>query len=168
MEPSRGALANAEVRANEFSADLLMPRFLFEPRARRGAVTIDTVQLLAQEFQTSLIATAIRVAELCGRPALVACYDKTGRRWFRRSRDLPAAFWPVRELQPDSEAYDLLSREARAGAKSRPSLTPADLWIDQKDAGDYGVIEQSVVIADGTVLTLLWWKNERQIVELDD
>ncbi len=168
IETPRDAYFDPEQRANDFAGDLLMPRYLFEPRAKAGAINVDAADHLAVEFNCSLTATSIRLVQLGGRPAMVTCYDRSRRRWFRRSPGVPEAFWPVRDLQKDSEAFDLLKVRARPGTRSRPSLTPADLWIDRRDAGDYGIIEQSIVVEDGVVLTILWWKDERQIVDYEE
>jgi hypothetical protein len=44
----------------------------------------------------------------------------------------------------------------------------ADEWIDREDADEYVVREHSRKIDGGRVLTLLWWKDQRQIVALDE
>lgn len=162
------AFLDPEERANAFAADLLMPQSLFEPRARAGGITVDTAEALADEFNCSLTAASVRLVQLGGRPAMVTCYDRSRRRWFLRSPEVPDAFWPVRDLQRDTEAFDLLKAGARPGSRSRPSFTPAELWIDRRDAGDYGITEQSIVVDEDVVLTILWWKNERQIVDYDE
>jgi hypothetical protein len=168
IETPRDGVVNPETLANAFAADLLMPRYLFGPRARAGAVTVDAAEKLAGKFRCSLRAASIRLVQLAGRPAIVACYDRGGRRWFQRSPEVPEAFWPVRDLQRASEAFDLLKGGARPGSRSRPSFAPADLWIDRRDAGDYGITEQSVVVEDGVVLSILWWKDERQVIDYEE
>jgi len=53
-----------EKAADSFAADLLMPRYLFEPVARAyPKLTFQTVREIARIFQTSRPATAIRLIE---------------------------------------------------------------------------------------------------------
>lgn len=150
-----------EKLANQFAAELLLPHSMFKPRARNRPITFDTVKDLADEFSTSRTATAIRLVQLGSLPGMVACYDQTGRKWFQRGPDVPEFFYPVKELNPDTDAFEVLFGNA---TQQRPSLADAGSWIDRRDAGNYNLIEHSIRIRD-SVLTLLWWKNEAQIRE---
>lgn len=44
---------------------------------------------------------------------------------------------------------------------------PADEWIDHPDAHRYSIREDSIRLASDLVLTLLWWRNEQQLLDLD-
>ena len=70
---------NAERRANRYATDLLLPRFMFELRAKNKDIIFDTVRGLARNFQVSLTATAIRLVELGSFSAMVVC-NEPGRR----------------------------------------------------------------------------------------
>src|SRR5215813_11483377 len=52
---------NPERRANRYAADLLLPESMFRPLSRNRDITLATAQTLADRFQTSLVATAIRL-----------------------------------------------------------------------------------------------------------
>ena len=54
---------NAETRANRYASDLLMPKFMFEPRAKERPITFETASDLSKVFQTSLTATSIRLVD---------------------------------------------------------------------------------------------------------
>lgn len=71
---------NPERRANRYAADLLLPKFIFEPLAKNKEITFQTVRELCSLFQTSLTATAIRLVELGSFPAIIVCNSKQGRR----------------------------------------------------------------------------------------
>jgi hypothetical protein len=43
----------------------------------------------------------------------------------------------------------------------------ADEWINRNDAREYMITEDSVRIAPELILSLLWWKDERQLLELE-
>src|SRR5690606_6030659 len=65
--------ANAETRANSYASDLLMPDFMFRPRAEKRPMTFDTASDLADTFKTSLTATSIRFVDYGSYPAMLIC-----------------------------------------------------------------------------------------------
>ncbi len=152
-----------ESRANEFAAELLMPKFMFKSIAKDREVTFKTVEELAQIFQTSRTASAIRLIQLGSFPAMLVCHGHEGRRWFARSIDLPSSMWPHTELSHETAAFELLFGNAR---RSHPTPTKANKWISHRNAYKCSVIEDSIKIADNTVLTLIWWKDRNQLAEL--
>jgi len=128
----------SEARANQFAADLLMPEFMFRPRARGRPMTFDSVNELANEFQTSRTASAIRLVQLGSYPAMVACYGVQGRRWHSLGPDVPSQFWPHKELSHDSDAFTLLFGQPKP---TRPMIVDADTWIDHRSSDRYTICE---------------------------
>jgi hypothetical protein len=151
-----------EARANQFAANLLMPEFMFRPRARGRPMTFDTVNDLAKEFQTSRTATAIRLVELGSFPAMLVCYGTAGRRWHVSGPDVPSVFWPHKELNHETEAFTLLFGQPKP---TRPTIVDADAWIDHRSSSRYTICEHSIRVG-ADVLVLLWWKDESQILDL--
>lgn len=160
--PWRGR-TDKESRANQYAADLLMPRFMFQPLARHGDMTFSIVENLASDFNTSKTAAAIRLVELGPYPAMLVCHSVNGRLWFSRGPDVPYEVWPRRELDHDSPAFELLFGDKK---QPRPLEVDADMWIDHRDAHQYTLVEDSIKVADDAIITLLWWKDESQLVEL--
>lgn len=156
---------NPERRANRYAADLLLPKFMFEPRAKNKEITFATVRSLASEFRTSLTATAIRLVEFGSFPAIIACNEPGRRRWFFRDSDLPDALKLRDTPGAYTCAYDLL----RGGSVAEgPTQLQADGWIMHPDARRYSLCEDSIPIGHGLVLSLLWWKDESQLLDLDE
>lgn len=155
--------ADPEARANAFAANLLMPEYLFAPLVLNRPITFETVLTISSLFRTSLTATAIRLVKLGSYPAMAVCHSKARREWFVPGPDVPDNFYPHRVLDKESEAFDIIN--GAKGNMCEPTETPADIWIDKKNAEDYVLIEQSVKITDDLVLTILWWKNEAQIID---
>ena len=60
-----------ELEADHFSAGLLMPGFLFDPLLNKLNSGLKTIQLLAEECETSLTATAIRYAQKTPDPVAI-------------------------------------------------------------------------------------------------
>lgn len=155
--------SDPEARANAFAADLLMPGYLFVRQALNRPMTFETVIPISSYFRTSLTATAIRLVKFGSYPAMLVCHNKKRREWFVPGPDVPVDFYPHQMLDSASEAFDLIN--GAKGDMCAPTETPADIWINKKNAEDYDLIEQSVKIADALVLTILWWKNEAQIID---
>jgi len=159
-----GHRQDPESRANQYAADLLLPAFMFQPRAAGQEIVFQTVRALADIFQTSLTATAIRLVEKGSFPAMLICYGPEGRRWFSRGSDVPYEIWPAKQLNHETVAFEVLfgGKEQR-----KPVEVDADAWIEHRDAYRYTVIEDSVKIVDDAILTLIWWKDERQLIEFN-
>ena len=150
--PPKG-YSNPERVANGYAADLLMPRFLLRPMAKEiGKVSFQAVEALRGEFKTSITATAIRLVEHGPEPAMLICHTRSGRKWFRRSPDVPAKWFPQDNLDADSSAMDVLYGKAECGNRS---LIGADAWFDRWDAERYELYEETRRIAAGEILTLL-------------
>lgn len=157
---------NPEQRANRYAADLLMPVHMFQLRAANKPVTFSTVGDLAGTFQTSVTATAIRVVECGAFPSMVICSDGRGRKWFTRSEILPETLWPHNAPGTETAAFEL-HRNPTASPQG-PIVIDAVQWINHPNAGRYVVTEDSIRINSSLVLTLLWWKDERQLLDLVD
>ncbi len=56
---------SAEIEANQFAAELLIPCQWLTPEIRRHDVTLNMLKTFAEKFETSLSSTAIKVAGLC-------------------------------------------------------------------------------------------------------
>lgn len=156
---------NPERRANRYAADLLLPPFMFKPLAKNREITFDTVKSLAGDFQTSLTATAIRLVELGSFPAMIVCNEPGRRRWFTRGPDVPTSIWPRDVPNAWTSAHDLLNGDAECEG---PTDVQADGWITHEDSRRYSIREDSIRIGPNLVLSLLWWKNEQQLLDLDE
>ena len=155
--------ANVETRANRYASELLMPKFMFEPRARARPMTLRTASDLADAFQTSLTATSIRLVELGSFPAMLVCSDDRRVRWFRRGAEVPRSLWPEAAGQL-TFASELL-QGAADGANTSGDVN-SDQWFSS--APRHRVHEDSRRISGNVVLTLLWWKDEEPLLEVQE
>jgi hypothetical protein len=154
---------NPEQRANEYAADLLLPDYLFVPRAAKREMTFATVEDLARQFETSITATAIRLVRFGSFPAMVVWSEDGKRKWFIRGPEVPSVVWPREQPRRDTLAYDLMQGKS---VTKRPLEIYADSWIDHQAAHSHSVFEDSIKVGSGQVLTLLWWKAERPLLEM--
>lgn len=150
--------------ADAYAANLLMPWYLFSPLARAlKRPSIEGIKMLGDRFKSSLTATAIRFVESNVRPTMIVCHNHNGRKWFKRSKDVPERWFPRSDLDSDSYAFDVLfdSRGEHA-----PALIDASAWFDRQEADRYEIREQTVAIGNGDILTLLLIDDENMLAEI--
>lgn len=155
---------NAESRANRFAADLLLPLSMFVPLARSKPITIDTVGALSHEFKMSRTATAIRLVEHGSFPAIVVYFEQGERKWFTpKRREVPAFLKPT----------DQPSRQTVTGRMLQdPELREfsdevrADHWFLAYNSERYYIRESCLRIGKSDLLTLLWWEDEQQLIDI--
>jgi hypothetical protein len=123
----------------------------------RKPATIDTAQKLATEFAASITATTIKLVREGSFPAMVTCFNRSKREWFVGSPGLPDYFYPLRELHPDTSAFELLYLDS--WGKSAVVANDGRCWIDRNDAGTIRLKEQSIKVAKDKVLSILWFQN---------
>lgn len=147
--------------ADGYAADLLLPKYLFVPRANAlGATNFENLEILTKEFSTSMRATAIRLVEYGPEPAMLVCHGPEGRKWFNRPRHIPERWFPRDDLDSESYAFDVLHGENR---RSRRVVIGADAWFDRRDADRFELYEQTFKVADDEILTLLIFKDEEML-----
>ena len=155
---------NREVLANRFSANLLMPDDLFKQYSKGMPIVFDSVRELSENFVTSLTATAIRLVEMGDFPSMITCYDKNGQRlWFFRNKLVPDYLWPNRSLNNGTIAYAIMRNN---NPSSLPEVVDANEWVDHENAAEYVVKEHSIRGYDETIISLIWWEDESQLVDL--
>ncbi len=157
--------ANPETRANRFASDLLLPLSMFRPRARGLPVTLESVRTLANSFRMSLTSTLIRLVEHGWLPSMLIYNSPQKREWFVASPDVSGRLWPLSRPGPGSLAISLLNGTSQ---EKGPADIRCDNWINHPRAEEYWLKENSLRLQDGSVLSLLWWEDEQQLIDLDE
>ncbi|MFO0683940.1 MAG: ImmA/IrrE family metallo-endopeptidase [Sandaracinus sp.] len=142
-----------EPEANTFAAELLMPDALFRKRCDRKKPSLKDIRALAEEFQTSLTATAIRFVQLAPEPcAVVLSRDAVVVRvtW---NDDFKIGIRKGTRLTNRTYAGDIV-----AGTFVHDFLQSVDgeAWSSSPWADKYDLHEHSMSIGHGTVLSFLW------------
>jgi hypothetical protein len=162
-------LPRAELEANEFAAELLLPAALVRTPLRLETPSLETIGGVAKEFQTSLTAATWRFLDLTDQPCAMIWSQNRNARWYRTSDALPIEL-PLQELPAlQSIAGRLFAQE------EGPNAGPIDpfLWCQPIDAERiHTLIEESIHLPNyDAVLTLLWARkmdraNESDVEEL--
>ena len=151
-----------ERTADVFAADLLMPRYLFRAAARRHPkLNFQAVRAMADLFDVSLTAAAIRLVEERHSPAVLVCHGPQGRKWFTSSPDVPDRWFPRADLDPAGFALDVLF--GRRAEDRHPRRIGADAWFDRSEADRYEVHEQTIRTAADEILTLVLVADENML-----
>jgi Zn-dependent peptidase ImmA (M78 family) len=156
-----------EIEANEFAANMLMPENLFLSRVGKEKPNLDIVKSLAEEFRTSLTATAIRYAQCSLEPCAAVIARDGIIRWYRKSGSFRYHVKVGSKLSPNCYAFDYYDG---LDVPKRPMKAPAHAWLAGNVDGDAEIMEHSLVFAKyNAVLSLLWiYEDVRPSWQRDD
>lgn len=128
IEGSMTEAKGLEVDADHYAAALLMPRFLFVPAAvaLKGKAPWGMTEALASQFQTSLLATALRMITLDIWPGWLVCHTRNGRPFAFKAPSAEDVGRPPIAVDHRSGAFDIVHADI-AGARSRQ--IPGDAWF---------------------------------------
>lgn len=145
----------AEAEADAFAAELLMPEALVRPRCEVSPLSLDVAAAIADAFGTSIMASALRIAELTSERCAIVYSEAGVVRWSARSSTFSAYVERGAPLDRDTVAFDL-ARGARRAYDDGPQPIAADAWIDTPGRGGDLVEHSAIVPETGGVLSLLW------------
>lgn len=158
-------LPQAELQANEFAGELLVPSFLAGPMVRGAKPSFRIVEKIATTFQTSLTASAYRYTQLTTHACAVVWSAGGYVRWFKRSQEF-------REWVRVRETTDrrTVANDAFLGLSlpTGPVSVAADSWLDGTFRDHAMVLEESRPMPHyGGVLSLLWVNESIQVADDD-
>jgi len=142
-----------ESEANDFAAELLMPQFLFESRCDRNRPSLRDIAEIAEEFSTSLTATALRFIRFAPEPCAVVHSTDGLVDWLDWTPNFRLAIRKGTRLDRRSYAGDLFAGQ---GVDDRSSQVDGDAWSDSPWAANTDLFEHSRKVASRSVLTFLW------------
>jgi Zn-dependent peptidase ImmA (M78 family) len=142
-----------ESEANDFAAELLMPEFLFKKRCDRNHPTLKDVRELADEFQTSLTATAMRFVHYAPEPCAVVQSTRGAVDWCAWSESFRLGIRKGARLNSRTYAGDLFSGKVVGDYSQQVN---GDAWSDSEWASGIDLFEHSIKVSSASVLTMLW------------
>lgn len=148
----------AERLCDVFAAELLLPEKLFKPVAEDAAVSLVSIETLANDFCASFIATGSRYAATVSTPCAFVLSEDGHVRYPSRSKSLiDARAWiaPRREVPHSS-----LSHRVRNGHLPERSEVDADVWFDNWERGGTLLEEARHFPQWDQTLSLLWFESE--------
>ncbi len=149
--------SGAELEANTFASEMLMPKAMIDPRSLSAEPTWDIIKQLSETFGVAPISAAVRYVDLTKQPVMAVFSDCRNVKWWRENRPRMDGLWleSQQPLAKDSVAY----YHAEAGEKA-PELiqVPWDAWFPHcRRDEDEELFELAATVDDrGTVMSLLW------------
>jgi hypothetical protein len=154
-----------ELRANKFAAELLMPRFIYQPLLGMRDAGWEEIKELSAMSQTTLTSTAIRFVDLTSEACCLVASQAQRTVWFR----------PGKEFRPYLQFGPLARNTLAFGAFQ--GISPPDYFVEIKAdnwLSGRGINPSSEILewslpmnSYGQVLTLLYdekglagWQDE--------
>ncbi len=148
------SVLDPENQADQFASDLMLPGFMFRPHIMKmKRLALSSAREIADEFNASLTATLLKLADADHFPMMIVCHNKQRRRWFRRAPMVPGWWFPRNDLDPESFAFEMLYDGT--AESSYPRKIGADAWFEFRNVDRYEVQEQSFPLPNDEILTLL-------------
>jgi IrrE N-terminal-like domain len=157
---------NPETRANRFASDLLLPVSMFAPLAMGKPITGDTVKTLAATFNMSRTATAMRLVEHGSFPAIAAYFEGGQKKWSISKRKEVPAYLKLPEFPGPQTVTATMFEEPTLSDDSDD--VRADHWFSAGRSEKYYIHESCFRTGPDSVVTLLWWQDEQQIIDLNE
>lgn len=161
VESWHKGLKPAELEANEFAAELLLPTGLLRDRFKLSEPSFERITHAARDFDTSLTATTRRYIDLTGLACAIVWSQHGKACWYHRSDSFP--FYLTLTDLPTSTSFAGKLFERRAVPSDFNPVAP-DAWLSTLDAQQVDLLfEHSLFLQNyNAVLTMLWLKNPPQ------
>lgn len=125
----------------------------FRKRCDRNRPCLRDVAALAEEFTTSLTATALRFVRFTPEPCAVVHSTDGAVDWLDWSSNFQLAIKKGTRLDGRTYAGDL---SAGKPVDDRPGQVDGEAWSNSRDAADLDIFEHSKKVSPRSVLTFLW------------
>jgi len=155
IESFDSRLNRAEVEANEFAAELLLPTAILKTRFNLNEFSLHQIAAVAAESSTSLTATMRSFLEMTALPCALVWSVANQAQWCARS-DSFKFFLPLTELPSEASFAARIFKGQAFSSEFVP--VPANAWLDNSTAERVPVLlEHSIPLPNYTaVLTMLW------------
>jgi hypothetical protein len=148
----------AERFCDIFAAELLLPEKLFQPVAEDAAVSLTSIETLANDFCASFTATGSRYAATVTTPCAFVLSEDGQVRYQSRSKPLiDAGAW----ITPHMEVpHGTLSDRVRNRDLPKRCEVDADVWFDGWERGGTLLEEARHFPQWNQTVSLLWFESE--------
>lgn len=141
-----------EAEANAFAAELLMPGSLLRRTCEVSPVDLAVPRQIARDYDVSILASAIRFAELASERCAAVFSTRGVVKWVAPSPTFVYEILRGKRLDRGSLAWDYFAAQP---LPDEPQEVAADAWVET--SRDWSLVEHSTCSPEhGTVLTMLW------------
>ncbi|MCK9366574.1 MAG: ImmA/IrrE family metallo-endopeptidase [Metallibacterium scheffleri] len=151
--PQNAEAKSVEAHANAYASQLILPDYLVVPWANGKRANLDVAKTLANDFNASLTAAAIKLTKRATTPVCIVCHSQSRLLWLQRNGAFPSELFVLGELHQETDAFGLAF--GATNGLSRPRTEPANRWLSGGGAYRLMIESQSIKLPDGTVLTMI-------------
>lgn len=149
-----------EWEANDFAAELLMPKKLFSGDLRHRSISFDTVEYLAGDdmYKVSRTAAAWRLVQITREPCALVMSAAGAIKWVARSESF--RHWIPERGQPVGKGSIVAAvNRGESSALSAERVAPYE-WLENVSAGSIDMIEvfesTHPIPSRGEIMSLIW------------
>jgi len=161
-----------EREADAFAASLLLPSHLAKPIINAGELSVSRLEAIADQFQTSLVSTAIRSVQLSHFPCALAGIRERSIAWMFPSEPLiEAGIYPNKGMLPRNAQESWATFQVGVSSQSENEGQVLD-WFNTYEKDELGrvhVTEEYIPVPRmGTLLVLLTMDEGDVFCETDE
>ncbi len=152
--------SDEEQEANAFAVELLMPTDIFRTFCANKTPSLKEIGKIADEFQTSLTATAIRYVELGKTPCAIIASKDEKVNWFAVNPSFPYRIkgkgTPLHEFACANDYFN------KGATPSEPETVAGVAWLEDYIIGSKCFLYEEVIPlkAYNTTLSLIWIRQD--------
>jgi Zn-dependent peptidase ImmA (M78 family) len=148
-----------EILCDVFAAELLLPYKLFKPLVDKSYYSLAAIDLLADRFEASTMATGSRFATMARWPCAFVLSEQGKVRYSSRSRALrDARVWIAPRM--DLPAGSVCERRRAGDAGSGPEQVEADMWFEDWDRDGLLLEDARHLTQWDQTIALLWFEDD--------
>lgn len=147
-----------EIEANQFAAELLMPKELFIQKSKGKDFNLDLIEYLSNRFQTTKTSTLIRYSKFGDFPIALIFSEEGIVKWTQITEDFVLQYIPLNEKVPvNTVAYDFFKGR---GLLSEPEKIRATDWFSDdfeiSKFKNWEFYEQCFQVSKNGILSCVW------------
>ncbi|MEX2139020.1 MAG: ImmA/IrrE family metallo-endopeptidase [Pirellulales bacterium] len=155
-----------EREADSFAASLLLPTRLVKPIVNSGELSVERLEGIADDFQTSLVSTAIRCVQLSHFPCALVGIRQGAVAWtFPSEALIDAGIYPNKGVLPQNAMEPWAEFQLGIGDRSENEGRVRD-WFNTYERNDLGrvfVTEEYIPVTSMGMLLVLITMNESDV-----
>lgn len=144
-----------EREADYFASCLLMPEERFKKLIQRKKFEFSIIKSLAEHFQTSITATAIRFADVGNHPLMIVFGENSKIKWKWSSEDFPFKYLLYNEKIPENSVMGEYFINGRSPNESE-DVCPIDWFNFVKDHDIQRKFKEHCITHKHLALSIIW------------
>ena len=167
MNNFKNSRSPQEIEANQFAAELLMPKHYFINEVNDRPPSAHLVNSLTSMFETSLQSTLVRYTEMTQESIAVVLSENLKVKWALRSNNFKYYIESQVPLSPDTYAYDFFNGD---DLPSDFQEVEKDAWFDTSEIKHFLLVKELSFPLHfyNQVVSIVWVDEDEEEIEYDE